>query len=253
MVNPHRNTRQEASNDLDQQDSDQNLDSGQALRQVLATQTQLMQTVMQAVTAMQQQQAPPPPPPPPQNQNRLAEFLWTRQPLLNITRDPLEADDCLKAIEKKLLIAQCTDREKVLFAAHQLYGPTADWLDAYSASHMNAEAITWAQFRTSFRAHFVPDGLIGLKKQALHDLTQGNISVAEYLNRFTYLSRYSHEEVNTDAKKQYLFLHGLHNEIQLQLLNTDYANFQNLVDKAIVIEGKQAEIERDGKRKLQLM
>jgi hypothetical protein len=32
------------------------------------------------------------------------------------------------------------------------------------------------------------------------------MSVVEYLNRFTYLSRYFPEEVNTDAKKQYLFL-----------------------------------------------
>jgi hypothetical protein len=77
------------------------------------------------------------------------------------------------------------------------------------------------------------------------------MSVAEYLNRFTYLLRYSPEEVNTNAKKQYMFLRGLHNEIQLQLLNTDYANFQKLVDKVIIIESKQAEIERDGKRKLQ--
>jgi hypothetical protein len=43
------------------------------------------------------------------------------------------------------------------------------------------------------------------------------MSVAEYFNRFTYLSRYYPEEVNTDAKKQYMFLHGLYNEIQLQL------------------------------------
>jgi hypothetical protein len=165
-------------------------------------QTQLMQTMMQAVTAMQQQQAPLPPPPPPQNQNRLAEFLRTRPPLLNITCDPLEADDWLKAIEKKLLIAHCTDREKVLFAAHQLYGLATDWWDAYSTKHLNAEAITWAQFRTSFCAHFVPGGLIGLKKQEFCDMTQGNMSVAKNLNCFTYLSRYSPKEVNTDAKKQ---------------------------------------------------
>jgi hypothetical protein len=110
-------------------------------------QTQLMQTVMQAVTAMQQQQQVPPPPPPAQNQNRLVEFLQTRQPLLNVTRDPLEANDWLKAIEKKLMIAQCTDQVKVHFAAHQLYGPAADWWDVHSASHPNAEAITWDQFK----------------------------------------------------------------------------------------------------------
>jgi hypothetical protein len=42
-------------------------------------------------------------PRPPQNQ--LAEFLWMRPPQLNVTRDPLETDDWLKATEKKLLIA----------------------------------------------------------------------------------------------------------------------------------------------------
>jgi hypothetical protein len=136
------------------------------------------------------------------------------------------------------------------FVAHQLYGLAIDWWDAYTTSHLNAEAITWAELRTSFHAHFIPAGLIVLKKQELCGLTQGNMSVAKYLNRLTYQSRYSPEEVNTDAKKQYLFLHMQHNEIQLELLNTDYANFQKLVDKDIVIEGKQAEIERDGKMKL---
>ena len=179
-------------------------------------QTQLMQTKMQAVTAMQQQQQmPPPPPPPPQNQNRLAEFLRTRPPSLAITHDPLEADDWLKSTEKKLLIAQCTEREKIVFATHQLYGPAADWWDAHSTLHPNAEAITWNEFKTSFRAHFVPAGLIRLKKREFHDLKQGNLSVAEYLARFTQLSRYAPEDVNTDDKKQDLFLNGLHNDIQL--------------------------------------
>jgi hypothetical protein len=54
MVNPRLNARREAGNDHNQQVQDQNLNNGQALHQVLAMQTQLMQTVMQAVTAMQQ-------------------------------------------------------------------------------------------------------------------------------------------------------------------------------------------------------
>jgi hypothetical protein len=111
-----------------------------------------METVMQAVTAMRQQQAPPPHPPPPQKQNWLAEFLWTRPPLLNITREPLEADDWLKAIGHQ---------EKILSATYQLYGPATDWWDAYSASHPNVETITWAQFRTSFCAHIILMALLG--------------------------------------------------------------------------------------------
>jgi hypothetical protein len=45
-----------------------------------------------------------------------------------------------------------------------------------------------------------------------------------------------------------MFLNGLNDDIQFQLLNTNYANFQHMVDKAIVIKNKIKEMEKDGKR-----
>jgi hypothetical protein len=47
-----------------------------------------------------------------------------------------------------------------------------------------------------------------------------------------------------------VFLNGLKDDIQFQLLNTDYADFQHMVDKAVVIENKIKEMEKDGKRKV---
>jgi hypothetical protein len=47
-----------------------------------------------------------------------------------------------------------------------------------------------------------------------------------------------------------MFLNGLNDDIQFQLLNTDYADFQHMVDKVIVIENKIKEVEKDGKRKV---
>jgi hypothetical protein len=47
-----------------------------------------------------------------------------------------------------------------------------------------------------------------------------------------------------------MFLNGLNDDIQFQLLNTDYAVFQHVVHEAIVIENKIKEMEKDGKRKL---
>jgi hypothetical protein len=41
----------------------------------------------------------------------------------------MEAEDWLKSIERTLEIAQCTDQEKLLFAAHQPFGITAEWWD----------------------------------------------------------------------------------------------------------------------------
>jgi hypothetical protein len=76
------------------------------------------------------------------------------------------------------------------------------------------------------------------------------MTVNEYLNSFIQLSRYATEDINTDEKKQDMFLEGLNDDIQFQLLSTDYADFQHMVDKAIIIESKLKKMEKDGKRKM---
>jgi hypothetical protein len=43
----------------------------------------------------------------------------------------MEAEDWLKGIEKKLMIAQCMNHEKVLFAVHQLFGMIANWWETF--------------------------------------------------------------------------------------------------------------------------
>ncbi len=89
-----------------------------------------------------------------------------------------------------------------------------------------------------------------LKKTEFTDLKQGGMTVNEYLNSFIQLSRYVTEDINTDEKKQDIFLEGLNDDIQFQLLNTDYADFQHMVDKAVVIENELKEMEKDDKRKM---
>jgi hypothetical protein len=159
----------------------------------------------------------------------------------------MEAEGWLKSIEKKLEIAQCNDHEKVLFAAHQLFGTAADWWEMYRNSHQNIGAITWNEFKARFRTHYVPRGTLKLKKKEFFDLQQGSLTVNEYLNKFTQLSRYTPDDVNTDEKKQDALLNELNDEIQFQLLNTNYEDFQWMVDKAIIVENKLKEMERNGK------
>jgi hypothetical protein len=47
-----------------------------------------------------------------------------------------------------------------------------------------------------------------------------------------------------------MFQNGLNDDIQFQLLNTDFTDFQHVVDKAIIIENKIMEMEKYGKRKV---
>jgi hypothetical protein len=39
----------------------------------------------------------------------------------------MDVNDWLKAVEKKLQVVQCHNRDRVLFVAHQLVRPAADW------------------------------------------------------------------------------------------------------------------------------
>jgi hypothetical protein len=147
------------------------------------------------------------------------------------------------------VIAQCTDREKVLFAVHQLYGTTANWCETYCDTHASIDTITWNEFKAHFRTHYVPRGTMKLKKE-FADLRQGSMSVNEYLNSFNQLARYAPDDVNTDEKKQDMFLNGFNDDIQFQLLDMDYTDFQHMVDKVVVIENKIKEMQKDDKRKV---
>jgi hypothetical protein len=178
------------------------------------------------------------------------EFLRTHPTTFSQAKDPMEAKDWLKGVEKKLVIAQCTDRERILFAAHQLFSTIANWWETYCSTHADVASITWNEFKAHFYNHYVPRSTMKLKKKEFTNLRQGSMMVNEYLNSFIQLSRYATKDIDTDEKKQDMFLEGLNDDIQFQLLNADYVDFQHMVNKAIVIESKLKEIEKDGKRKM---
>jgi hypothetical protein len=82
-----------------------------------------------------QPQAPPLP------RDRLGYFQHTKPPTFSHAMEPMDADDCLKSIEKKLQVVQCNNSERVLLVSHQLSDPAADWWGAYVEAHEVPESI----------------------------------------------------------------------------------------------------------------
>ena len=56
--------------------------------------------------------------------DKLTAFLRTKPPTVAGFSNPLDADDWLRVIQRKLEPFECQDRDKVLLAAHQLTGTT---------------------------------------------------------------------------------------------------------------------------------
>jgi hypothetical protein len=173
------------------------------LLQGLTTSVQQIQQNQQNQQYQQQQQHAP------QARDKHRDFMSHHPPIFSHEVDPLDADDWLKIIGKKLDITQCNDREKVLYASGRFKGAASDWWDAFTAAHANADALTWQEFQVNFRAHHIPLRIMKLNKKEFLSLTQGNMTVSEHRDRFTQLSHYTPEEVDSDEKHQECFLEGL--------------------------------------------
>jgi hypothetical protein len=118
----------------------------------------------------------------------------------------LDDDDWLNVISKKMDITQCNDREKVMYASGRLEGVASNWWDAFTMAPLNY--------------------LMKLKKKKFLSFTQGGMSISEYRDRFTQLSRYAPEEVDIDEKRQERFLEGLIGPLNYQLQSHSFPNFQ---------------------------
>ena len=95
----------------------------------------------------------------------------------------------------------------------QLQGAASDWWDLFQVGK-DINQICWKDFKTAFRSYHVPEALVEIKEEFIN-LKQGSMTVCEYCNKFTQLSRYAPGEVVNDAKKQKRFLKGLNDGLQL--------------------------------------
>jgi hypothetical protein len=101
------------------------------------------------------------------------DFLSTQPPPFHKADKPLDADAWLRTIESEftLLSAPCSDTNKALFAAQQLRGTARIWWDHYYSMQPASHVVTWDEFRTAFRAHHIPEGLIERKLNEFLTLT----------------------------------------------------------------------------------
>ena len=102
--------------------------------------------------------------------DKLTAFLRTKPPTFAGSSNPLEADDWLRVIERKLEPFECQDRDKVLLAAHQLTGTALAWWENYCAAAEDATTITWNEFVKEFHRYHIPAAIMKRKADAFRAL-----------------------------------------------------------------------------------
>jgi hypothetical protein len=96
-------------------------------------------------------------------------------PLFTRAEDPLDADVWLRVVESKflLLTGACPDDANTRFTAQQLRGPARTWWDHFHAMLPADHVVTWEEFKTAFRGHHIPAGILDRKLNEFLALTQG--------------------------------------------------------------------------------
>jgi hypothetical protein len=180
----------------------------------------------------------------------MGEFLRLKPPMFAGSSNPLDADDWLRMIKRKLEAIGCPENQRVQLAAHQLSGMALAWWDTFSEAVRDA---TWAEFKTAFREHHVPQGIVQLKQDEFRELTQGGRTVSEYVHKFTELARYTPDDVSTESRKMARFLKGLRPKLKTILASQDFLNLSHLSNKAIQVERAKEEEKGHLKRKFQVL
>jgi hypothetical protein len=70
-------------------------------------------------------------------------------------------------------------------------------------------------------------------------MTQGAMRVEEYECHFMKMMRYAPDDTNTDQKKQFWFLRGLHHGLRQALKASEHKYLRHLVNRAITVEDER--------------
>jgi phosphohistidine phosphatase SixA len=212
------------------------------LAQVLANQTRLIEVLTRSLENQRPNGGRP--------QDRMGDFLRLKPPTFAGSSNPLDADDWLRTIKRKLEAIGCSENQRVQLAAHQLSGMALAWWDTFNVTIRDA---TWAEFETAFREHHVPQGLVQLKEDEFRELTQDGRSVSEYVHKFTELARYAPDDVSTEGKKMACFLKGLRPELKTILASQYFLSLSHLSNKAMQVERAKEEEKGHLKRKFRVL
>src|SRR3954466_11754096 len=169
----------------------------------------------------------------------LLGFMRLSPPTFHHPEQPLEADDWLRDVNRQFESAGVNALNYVTFATYLLRGPAAQWWDTHKSSRAEGTVFIWTEFKTAFRARYIPQAIMNRKKAEFRNLTQGGKTVEEYQREFLHLSRYAGSDLPDDASRQEKFREGLNPDIQLALALHTFPDFATMVNQTLTLETAQ--------------
>ena len=96
----------------------------------------------------------------------------SQPPTFAFAKEPLDADDWLRTLERKFVALHVPAAAQVNFATYLLNGAAGSWWESHVSMSVADHVFTWAEFRTAFRDAYIPKPIMDLKRRDFLDLNQ---------------------------------------------------------------------------------
>ncbi|KAG5551388.1 hypothetical protein RHGRI_009715 [Rhododendron griersonianum] len=169
--------------------------------------------------------------------NTFDRFLKTNPPPFMGTDKPSDAEAWLLQMEKIFDVLGCLEAQKVSFAAYKLQGGAEHWWRSAKQQYKDKQdELVWSNFKKDFEEKYIPPAVKDQMRTEFLALRQGNMSVAEYQQKFDELSRYVGVLVEKETDKVWHFQRGLRFDIHGRVSLLDVKTLPKLVTKALTAE-----------------
>ena len=128
-----------------------------------------------------------------------------------------------------------SDATRIRLATFRLEGESQIWWDWVRVLR-DPEMMTWGEFRELFIGKFFPASAKHAKAREFLDLKQGNMTVLEYVAKFTELARFGDDYVAIDMAKVRKFEDGLKLSIRGKIVGFLLQDVNSMVRTAMAIE-----------------
>ncbi|XP_059639333.1 uncharacterized protein LOC132281673 [Cornus florida] len=161
--------------------------------------------------------------------------------------DPMVADDYMEQVETQLASMDVTeDHLKITLATYKFTKDAKFWWKSITNQY-KIEEMSWDRFKELFYEKYFPASNRWELKNQFIGLIQGNMSVTEYENKFTSLSRFAPEMVSNEVDKVRKFISGLDYKMRPLLIAHGNKVYSEAVERALMleVEAKDNEVTRE--------
>nr|XP_017228833.1 PREDICTED: uncharacterized protein LOC108204056 [Daucus carota subsp. sativus] len=236
-----KRARGRPSNNRENEEGNRNANQNLDITQLLELVRQQTATIAQQQQLLQQMQTPQPPP---GNVTTFKTFQSVKPPEFKGTQDPVAAHAWLKEMEKAFALTNVGDNQKVEYAAYFLKGESNYWCETAKALEPEG-IITWDRFKRMFLDKYFPRYMQTQMEMKFFELKQDNMTVGEYEKKFTELSRFMGEYVDSEEKRAKRFQQGLKPWLRSRVAAFELTTYAEVVQKAMVIEGESEQNQKE--------